>query len=125
MLGKPSDKKDAYETLMSLSGKGHSVFTGITLIGRINGQEISASDKEETKVYFAELGRGEIEYYVESGEPLDKAGSYGIQGFGGLFVSKLEGDYYNVVGLPISLMRKMLARNFGLTADDYIGKVNR
>lgn len=121
-LGKPKDKEDAYSTLMSLSGRKHSVFTGIAMIGRIGGREISVSDAEETEVVFAKLGEGEVKYYVDTGEPMDKAGSYGIQGFGGIFVSELHGDYYNVVGLPLSLMRRMLERHFGLRADDYIGK---
>ncbi|MBQ8551972.1 MAG: septum formation inhibitor Maf [Clostridia bacterium] len=122
VLGKPKDKDDAYNTLMSLSGKEHSVFTGIAMIGRIDGREIVSAEAEETKVVFAKLGEGEVRYYVDSNEPMDKAGSYGIQGFGGIFVTELHGDYYNVVGLPLSLMRRMLARDFGLTADDYIGK---
>ncbi len=124
VLGKPKDANDAYNTLMSLSDREHSVFTGIALTGRIGGQKIAVCEAEETKVVFAKLGEGEVRYYVDTGEPMDKAGSYGIQGFGGIFVSELHGDYYNVVGLPISLMRKMLARDFGLHADDYIGKVS-
>lgn len=123
ILGKPKDKKDAHDTLMSLSGKEHSVFTGVALIGKIAGKKIVSCEHEETKVKFASLTEGEVAYYVNSGEPLDKAGSYGIQGFGGIFVDSLCGDYYNVVGLPISRMRKQLERDFGLTADDYIGKV--
>ncbi len=122
VLGKPKDKDGAFNTLMSLSGREHSVFTGIAMIGRVGGREISVSDAEETKVVFAKLGEGEVRYYVETGEPMDKAGSYGIQGFGGIFVTELHGDYYNVVGLPLSLMRQMLERHFGLCADDYIGK---
>lgn len=124
VLGKPKDKGDAYSTLMSLSERTHSVFTGVALIGRIGGRVITSCKAEETLVRFAKLGEGEVKYYIDTGEPFDKAGSYGIQGFGGLFVDSLSGDYYNVVGLPISLMRKMLSCDFGLNADDYIGKVS-
>lgn len=123
VLGKPSDADNAFDTLMSLSGHEHSVFTGITLVGKIDGKTVISSEAEETKVAFAELNEGEVRYYVGTGEPLDKAGSYGIQGFGGIFVSELHGDYYNVVGLPIALMRRMLKRDFSLDTDDYIGKV--
>ncbi len=122
-LGKPLDANDAINTLKSLSGKEHSVFSGISMIGIIDNKRIASCQAAETKVKFAKLSEGEIRYYVETGEPLDKAGSYGIQGLGGIFVSELHGDHYNVVGLPIALMRTMLERDFGLTADDYIGKV--
>ncbi len=124
-LGKPKDKDDAYNTLMSLSDKEHSVFTGIALIGNIDGKTVSVSEAAETKVVFAELSEAEVRSYVDSGEPLDKAGSYGIQGRGGIFVKELHGDYYNVVGLPISLMRQMLKRHFGLDTEDYVGKVKK
>ena len=125
VLGKPHSEDDAYNMLMSLSDREHSVFTGVALTGRIDGRNIAVCEAAETKVVFAKLGEGEVRYYIGTGEPMDKAGSYGIQGFGGIFVSELHGDYYNVVGLPISLMRKMLARDFGLHADDYIGKAVR
>ncbi len=123
VLGKPKDPKDAFNTLMSLSGKEHAVYTGVALLGRIAGRPISSVRAEKTVVQFAKLGEKEIRTYVDSKEPLDKAGSYGIQGFGGIFVTCLHGDYYNVVGLPISLMRRMLFEDFGLSADDYLGKV--
>ncbi len=124
-LGKPKDKDDAYNTLMSLSDKEHSVFTGIALIGNIDGKTVSVSEAAETKVVFSALSEAEVRSYVDSGEPLDKAGSYGIQGSGGIFVRELRGDYYNVVGLPISLMRQMLKRHFGLDTEDYVGKVKK
>ncbi len=123
VMGKPKDKKDAFNTLMALSGKEHAVYTGVALLGRVGGRTLSSVRAEKTVVRFAKLGENEVRYYVDSGEPLDKAGSYGIQGFGGIFVTELHGDYYNVVGLPISLMRRMLFEDFGLSADDYVGKV--
>lgn len=123
VLGKPKDKKDAFNTLLSLSGREHAVYTGVALLGRVGSRTVSSVRAERTVVRFAKLSENEIRAYVDSGEPLDKAGSYGIQGFGGIFVTELHGDYYNVVGLPISLMRRMLFEDFGLSADDYLGKV--
>ena len=90
--------------LRKLSGKTHSVFTGVTVI---NGEK-TESFFVETKVKFFELSDGEIEKYVKTGEPLDKAGAYGIQGYGCLLVEKIEGDYFNVVGLPVSQLNRVL-----------------
>lgn len=118
VLGKPRDKDDAVKTLLSLSGREHSVYTGVALIGR--GK--AAAEAVETKVVFDEISEAEARLYAESGEPLDKAGSYGIQGLGGFFVRELRGDYYNVVGLPIARLRTMLEREFSLSACDYLGK---
>ena len=67
------------------------------------------------------MSEAEIQYYVKSGEPLDKAGSYGIQGVGGFFVEAMDGDYYNVVGLPIFRMKELLSREFGIEPDQYLG----
>lgn len=118
VLGKPRDKEDAVKTLLSLSGREHSVYTGVALVG---GGKIVA-EAVETKVIFDEISEAEARLYAESGEPLDKAGSYGIQGLGGIFVRELRGDYYNVVGLPIARLRTMLECEFSLPACDYIGK---
>lgn len=118
VLGKPRDKDDAVKTLLSLSGREHSVYTGVALIGR--GKVVA--EAVETKVIFDEISEAEARLYAESGEPLDKAGSYGIQGLGGFFVRELRGDYYNVVGLPIARLRTMLEREFSLSACDYLGK---
>lgn len=122
VLGKPASAEDAKNTLRALSGHEHSVYTGVALLGRIGGKETVSVKAQETRVRFANLTDSEIDYYVRTGEPMDKAGSYGIQGFGGIFVSELHGDYYNVVGLPISLMRQMLLSDFSLDTDSYIGK---
>lgn len=99
LLGKPHTESAAYSMLKSLSGKKHQVITGLCLISKkLNKTFI---DYEVTNVFFKELSDEEIWDYIHTGEPLDKAGAYGIQGFGGLFVKRIEGCYFNVVGLPI------------------------
>lgn len=108
ILGKPKSKDDAFEMLSKLSGSCHKVITGLCLIDRKTGK--ICKDYEETKVFFKQLSRDEIERYINTGEPLDKAGAYGIQGFGGLFVKKIEGCYFNVVGLPIHKLYLILGR---------------
>lgn len=104
ILGKPKDEKTAYAMLSMLSGEVHSVYTGVTILldGEIH-QFIS-----KTNVKFYSLTEVEITEYIQSQEPMDKAGAYGIQGLGGLLVESIEGDYYNVVGFPIaSIYRKL------------------
>ncbi|MDD4689501.1 MAG: Maf family protein [Eubacteriales bacterium] len=98
ILGKPEDEQSARQMLGMLSGKVHSVFTGVTIMHPQG--EITFS--VETKVEFYPLTSIEIEDYIATGEPMDKAGSYGIQGKGGLFIKRIEGDYFNVVGLPLA-----------------------
>lgn len=111
ILGKPKDENDAKETLSRLSGKAHSVITGFTLIDTATGKTIS--EFVETKVYFKELTSQEIDDYVKSGEPLDKAGSYATQGLGAKLIDRIEGDFDNVVGLPTSEVLKKL-KEFGV-----------
>ena len=104
ILGKPHSESEAEEMLKLLSGRRHEVYTGVTVIahGRVlNEAECSA-------VYFRELDSEEIKKYIRTGEPMDKAGAYGIQGKAGVFVEKIEGDYYNIVGLPLCRLCKML-----------------
>ncbi len=110
LLGKPKDAADAERMLRSLSGRWHAVMTGVALYDVATGQEVADFDK--TLVRFARLSNREIEWYVKTGEPMDKAGAYGIQGFGGLFVDEIAGNYYNVVGLPLPLVYR-LARCLG------------
>lgn len=110
ILGKPKDRGDAVETLMSLSGREHSVFTGIAMLDRCE----TVVDITETRVKFINMTRAECERYADTGEPLDKAGSYGIQGRGSVLVERIDGDYFNVVGLPISRLRKLLFERFGV-----------
>lgn len=104
ILGKPADHKDAYNMLKMLSGKWHSVFTGITVIK----PEKTITVSVETKVKFFELNDDEIFKYINTDECDDKAGAYGIQGKGALLVEKIDGDYFNVVGLPVSTLSKLL-----------------
>ena len=99
ILGKPKDKDEARRMIEGLSGNVHSVFTGYTLIFK-DGRKIT--DFCETKVYVYEMTDEEIEEYISSDEPYDKAGAYGIQGLFGKYVEKIDGDYNNVVGLPVS-----------------------
>lgn len=110
ILTKPKDADDAKAMLRRLSGQCHSVLTGLTVMRCSDGKSVSVT--EETKVYFKTLSEKEIDSYVRTKEPLDKAGSYGIQGLGGLFVEKIDGDYYNVVGLPLSRLGKLLSEEF-------------
>jgi septum formation protein len=109
VLGKPTDARDAIRMLGLLSARGHDVITGVCLRG--DGFEDVRS--ETTGVYFRELSELEISSYIESGEPMDKAGAYAIQGLASRWISKIEGDYNNVVGLPVELVRRML-REHGL-----------
>lgn len=104
ILGKPRDDADAFATLKMLSGREHSVFTGVSVIKGENIETFSV----QTKVKMFELTDEEIEEYIATDEPFDKAGSYGIQGKGSLLVEKIDGDYFNVVGLPISRLNRVL-----------------
>lgn len=110
ILGKPKDKDHAFETLMALNGKRHYVYTGICLICKATGQKIV--DYVETEVTFKAFDEETLTRYIETGECFGKAGSYGIQGFGGLLVESIQGDYLNVVGLPISKLGDLLKKHF-------------
>lgn len=106
ILGKPKTKEEAKAMLRSLSGQKHSVYTGVTLIGK-GGRE---TFYDETVVEFYPMNEEEISAYVESGEPMDKAGAYGIQGKAAAFIKGIEGDYYNVMGLPIAKVLRNLQK---------------
>ena len=106
LLGKPTDPDDALRMLRLLGGRQHRVCTGVTVI---DGQGVAHSATETTIVHMACLSDDVIISYVESGEPLDKAGSYGIQGLGARFIERIEGCYYNVVGLPLYRLTTLLA----------------
>lgn len=112
VMGKPGSYDDAKEMLMHLSGCTHSVFTGIALIHLASSTKII--DFEKTEVTFRDLSDREIVAYLETKEPFDKAGAYGIQGYGALLVSHITGDYYNVMGLPLSKLNTMLSKYFGI-----------
>ena len=106
VLGKPTDKADAIAMLQALSGRDHQVMTGITVLR--DGDAITHT--EITDVHFRPLTEDEILSYVETGDPMDKAGSYGIQGYAAPFVEGIRGDYYNVMGLPVCRLQQMLHR---------------
>jgi len=111
VFGKPKTSERAKYMLQKLSGRGHSVITGFAIIDTETGKEISKS--VETKVYFKNLSEKEIDAYIATGEPLDRGGGYAIQGLAALFVEKIEGDYFNIVGLPILALTTEL-KNFGI-----------
>ncbi|WP_027366180.1 Maf family protein [Desulfotruncus alcoholivorax] len=106
VLGKPRNAAEALDMLEKLQGKVHAVFSGITLL-EIPGNRL-LSDYERTEVFMRRAGRAELERYVATGEPMDKAGAYGIQGLAAVFVTEIKGCYYNVVGLPVSKLVMML-----------------
>lgn len=108
-LGKPKDAEDAVAMLLSLSGRDHQVCTGVTVC---RGDRV-LTQVEETQVTFRDLTEAEVRQYVSTGEPMDKAGAYGIQGLGGLMVEGIRGDYSNVVGLPVCRLGQML-KDFGV-----------
>jgi septum formation protein len=103
-FGKPHSEAEAARMLRRLSGDWHTVYTGVAVLH--NGRETSAY--EESRVHFRPLDEEEIARYIRSGEPMDKAGAYGAQGLGALFVSRIEGDFFNVMGLPLCRLGQML-----------------
>lgn len=110
ILGKPKDEKDAHDMLAELSGKTHEVMTGICVLRTADAKAVC--ERAVTKVTFRELSEETIRAYIATGEPFDKAGGYGIQGRGALLVSGIEGDYANVVGLPVSVLSHVLKNEF-------------
>lgn len=106
ILGKPKNEEDAFNMLKTLSGKTHRVYSGIAVINTENDKV--ENEALYTEVTFSKITDEEIISYIKTKEPLDKAGAYGIQGFGGVFVEKINGCYYNVVGLPLNLLNRML-----------------
>lgn len=111
-LGKPSNRDEAFEMLNELKGKTHEVFTGVALIHEQLQKKIVFYEK--TLVEFNDLTETQILKYIETGEPLDKAGAYGIQGLGSVLVKSIHGDYYNVMGLPLSHLNQQLKQHFNL-----------
>lgn len=108
-LGKPHDEADALRMLTELQGRRHTVCTGVT----VRQGNCILTESEETGVVFRPASESELRAYIATGEPMDKAGSYGIQGYGAMFVSHLEGDYFSVMGLPLCPLCRML-RAFGV-----------
>ena len=119
ILGKPGDEKEARLMLSELSGRKNEVFTGVCLLMAENKEkavpEIKLSEEffEKTEVYFNKLSNEDIDEYISTGEPMDKAGAYGIQGFAARYISKINGDYNNVVGLPLSKLWYTVKNKFG------------
>lgn len=108
ILGKPKDKKQAFQMLQQLSNRKHQVFTGISLVEVKSGRiRQILTNFRKTDVWMRTLSEQDISWYVETGEPMDKAGSYGIQAFGACLVDRIDGCYFNVVGLSLSLLEKM------------------
>lgn len=107
ILGKPQDQDDAYHMLSMLQGRAHDVYTGVACIDMVTGQKVVRHRK--TQVWMRPLSDDQIMRYIASGEPADKAGAYGIQGRGAAIVDRIDGCYFTVVGLPISLLSEMLS----------------
>lgn len=108
IIGKPKDLDDARKMLRLLSGNWHEVLTGVALTGVFENEPKTFVGLQRTRVKFAELSDEEIEFLVREGEPLDKAGAYAVQAQAALFIEKIEGDYWNVVGLPINLVYELM-----------------
>ncbi len=115
VLGKPKNENEAREMLEKLSGKEHRVITAYTLINL--EKNINISEAVESKVFFKLISREEIDWYIESKEPMDKAGAYGIQGLGAIFVDKIEGDFFSIMGFPINDFVKTL-KKLGINIKD-------
>ena len=112
ILGKPNAVREAAQMLRLLSGRSHEVVTGVCLVGPLNGERatdrVVKTSSESTRVSMTELSERDIADYVATGEPMDKAGAYAIQGIAARWIPRIEGDYSNVVGLPVALVWKML-----------------
>ena len=117
ILGKPSSQKDAVKMLQSLQGREHEVYTGVTIMAR-EGNENRKTFHEKTKVVFYPMSDEEIRSYVNTGEPMDKAGAYGIQGKSAVFIKEISGDYNNVVGLPLARLYQEL-KNMGIESREW------
>ncbi len=114
IMGKPKDKEDAKRMLGLLSGKKHTVYTGISVVS----ENKCATDFDATDVYFRKLTERDIDLYVASNEPMDKAGAYGAQGLGAAFVEKIDGDFFGVMGLPLCKLCVLFLREFNLNLLD-------
>lgn len=114
VIGKPKDESDAFRILTALGGTAHSVYTGVCVKDLKAGKETRFFEK--TDVVFRDLSDDEIRAYIASGEPMDKAGAYGIQGLGSVFVKEIHGDYFNVVGLPLCRLCEVLKSEYGMKA---------
>lgn len=113
ILGKPKDQVDAYAMLQRLQGNQHQVFSGISIVEVRDGEiQRTISSHAMTYVWMKALSDERIKWYIETGEPMDKAGSYGIQGYGASFIKKIDGCYFNVVGMSLTLLTDLLEECF-------------
>lgn len=114
VLGKPRDRSDAVRMLSALQGRAHEVYSGVACLDLGGGERRARPDAlvghTVSRVTFRPMSGEEIEGYVRTGDPLDKAGSYGVQGLGAVFIEKIEGDFYSVMGLPLNLLYQMLLK---------------
>jgi septum formation protein len=109
VLGKPCDAEEAMEMLRRLNGREHRVFTGLALLEAVDGTVVREQDDVVcTRVWFRKVDDGHLRRYIATGEPMDKAGAYGAQGYGSTLIERIEGCYFNVVGLPVSRVCAML-----------------
>jgi len=111
IIGKPADIEDAKRMLKMLSGNTHEVLTGVAVVKKNENQSKTIVGIQTTSVKFAEMSDAEINFLAENGEPLDKAGAYAVHAQAALFIEKIEGDYWNVVGLPINLVYELIKKN--------------
>ena len=118
ILGKPSSQKDAVKMLQSLQGREHEVYTGVTIMAREGNENRKKTFHEKTKVVFYPMSDEEIRSYVNTGEPMDKAGAYGIQGKSAVLIKEISGDYNNVVGLPLARLYQEL-KNMGIESREW------
>jgi septum formation protein len=109
ILGQPRDPRDARRMLMDLRGKWHEVFTGVALV-RLEETTRFLVEHEVTRVRFSEMSEAEVDWYLSTGEPMNKAGAYAIQGKAALFIQEIQGDYFNIVGLPVRLVYALSQR---------------
>ena len=116
ILGKPADARDAFEMLSMLSGKSHEVYSGLSLV--YNGEVLC--DFDVTRVKFREISQREINLYIKTGDPMTRSGSYGAEGLGAAFIEKIDGDFFNIAGLPVAKFVRMLEERFGLSVFDLI-----
>ena len=123
VLGKPKDEIEARKMITSLSGRTHQVITGISLINLDNNKKII--DYVISNVKFKNLSEEDINDYIRTKESLDKAGAYGIQGYGALLVEEIQGDYFNIVGLPISRLSDLLKKYFNINFQKSIDKMKK
>jgi len=116
ILGKPDCEQDAFDMLSMLSGKSHEVYSGISLVYK--GRAVC--DFDITRVKFKDISEREINLYIKTGDPMPRAGSYGAEGIGAAFIERIDGDFFNIAGLPVFKFVKMLKDEFGLSLFDLI-----